>query len=202
MRFARRGLRIFGGVVPAALCAACWIATEVAPVAASDNHGAELRTITVAPRTEMRIGNQEVVISYAGGALLLFLHRYVDGVPTSDAEIELTVDFLPNTLSEIAPGIYRSELLTLAAGRNEIEMAYVIGEQSGSEVIPLVIAGSKSPTVQSLPKAIASKVPGSVLAGIALILFVGVNFLLIRRSQSALRTTSGGKVVGAYLSSQ
>jgi hypothetical protein len=81
-------------------------------------------------------------------------------------------------------------------------MAYRIGEQSGSEIIPLVIAGSKAPTVQSLPKAIASKVPGWVLAGIALILFVGVNFLLIRRSQSALRTASGGKVVDAHLSSQ
>ncbi len=184
MWFAGRVFRIF--FMSLAIAVVGSPTAYVLPVWASGDHDAAPRSISVAPRAETRIGGEEVVVIYAGGALLLFLHNYVDGVPTSRAEIELTVDFMPNALTEIAPGVYRSEPLTLAAGRNEIEMAYVIGEQSGSEVIPLTVpTNSKRVTTRSLPTTASGSVPGSVLTIIAVLLFAGVNLLLMRRARRA-----------------
>jgi hypothetical protein len=157
-----------------------------APRAAAHSDAPAQRTIAIAPRAEARIGNQEVVITYVGGAIALFLHRYIDGVPTSGAELEITVDFMPASLSEIAPGVYRSEPLSLAGGNNEIELAYVIGEQEGSEVIPLTVAtNGKVTTTRSTPAPTNGSVPGPALAMIAVLLFAGVNFLLFRRARRA-----------------
>ena len=57
----------------------------------------------MAPRAEARLGDQEVVITYVDRSLIVYLQRYVDGVPTTGAEIELLVDFLPSYPEEIAP---------------------------------------------------------------------------------------------------
>jgi hypothetical protein len=65
--------------------------------------------IVVAPRIETRLGDQELVLTYVGGRVVAFLQRYVDGVPTTGAAIELTVDFIPTDLKEIAPGVYSSD---------------------------------------------------------------------------------------------
>jgi hypothetical protein len=134
----------------------------------------------------MRIGTQEVVVTYVGGAIVLFLHRFIDGVPTKGAELEITVDFMPASLAEIAPGVYRSEPLSLAGGRNEIELAYVIGEQEGNEVIPITVpTNGRAATARSTPVPTGGSVPGPVLAAIAVLLFAGVNVLLFRRTRRA-----------------
>jgi hypothetical protein len=157
-----------------------------APRAAAHGEATSQRAIAVAPRAEMRIGNQEIVVTYVGGAIVLFLHRYIDGVPTKGAELEITVDFMPATLTEIAPGVYRSEPLSLAGGRNEIELAYAIGDQEGSEVIPIAVpTNSKAATSRSNPAPVAGSVPGPVLAAVAVLLFAGVNVLLFRRARRA-----------------
>ncbi len=185
MRVAKRGL---SGRAAGLLIAAATLASllALAPRAAAHSDAPTQRTIAVAPRAEMRIGNQEVVVTYVGGAVILFLHRYIDGVPTKGAELEITVDFMPSSLAEIAPGVYRSEPLSLAGGRNEIELAYVIGEQEGSEVIPITVpTNSKTATARSNPAPSTGSVPGPVLAAIAVLLFAGVNILLFRRAQRA-----------------
>lgn len=185
MRVAKRGL---SGRAAGLLIAAATLASllALAPRAAAHSDAPTQRTIAVAPRAEMRIGNQEVVVTYVGGAVILFLHRYIDGVPTKGAELEITVDFMPSSLAEIAPGVYRSEPLSLAGGRNEIELAYAIGEQEGSEVIPITVpTNSKAATARSNPAPSNGGVPGPVLAAIAVMLFAGVNVLLFRRARRA-----------------
>ena len=185
MRVAERGL---SGWAAGLLIAAAILASllAAAPRAAAHGDAPAQRAIAVAPRAEMRIGNQEVVVTYVGGAVVLFLHRYIDGVPTKGAELEITVDFMPSSLTEIAPGVYRSEPLSLAGGRNEIELAYAIGEQEGSEVIPITVpTNSKAAAARSNPAPSAGSVPGPVLAAIAVLLFAGVNVLLFRRAGRA-----------------
>jgi hypothetical protein len=170
-----------GALVAAALFGSL---VALAPRAEAHSDAPAQRAIAVAPRAETRIGSQEVVVTYVGGAIVLFLHRYIDGVPTKGAELEITVDFMPSSLAEIAPGVYRSDPLSLAGGRNEVELAYVIGEQEGSEVIPITVpTNSKAATPRSNPAPSAGSVPGPVLAAIALLLFAGVNFLLFRRAR-------------------
>jgi hypothetical protein len=185
MSIFERGLQsLVAGLLVAAVLFGSLVA--LAPRAAAHGEAATQRAIAVAPRAEMRIGNQEVVVTYVGGAVVLFLHRYIDGVPTKGAELEITVDFMPATLSEIAPGVYRSEPMSLAGGRNEIELAYVIGEQEGSEVIPITVpTNSRAATPRSNPAPAAGSVPGPVLAAIAVLLFAGVNVLLFRRARRA-----------------
>ena len=80
-----------------------------------DDHGPAAQTIVVAPRAEARLGDQEVVITYVNRSLIVYLQRYVDGVPTTGAEIELVVDFLPSHPEEIAPGVYVATDVALAA---------------------------------------------------------------------------------------
>src|SRR2546427_12526879 len=92
-------------------------------------------TIAVAPRIETRLGAQELVLTYVGGRIVAFLQRYVDGVPTTGAAIELTIDFLPTDLKEIAPGIYSSDPMPLAGGSNDIDIALTLGEQKQAATV-------------------------------------------------------------------
>ncbi|WP_207461211.1 hypothetical protein [Azospirillum sp. SYSU D00513] len=158
------------------------------PAIAGDghDHGAAQRSITMAPRTEARLGNQEVIVTYAGSKLVLFLQRYVDGTPTSGAELSVTADFMPSDLTEIAPGIYGSGELMLAGGRNDLEIAYTIGEESGTATLPLLLPGGAGGTAPAAAAAAPSgALPGFLLVLIAAGLFLGVNALLIRRVRVA-----------------
>ena len=101
-----------------ALCALALLLAGSAGAYAQDghNHGAEPRAISVAPRAETRIGNQEAVIAYDRNRLVLFLQRYSDGEPTNGAQLEMTVDFVPVSFEEVAPGTYVATDVMLAAG--------------------------------------------------------------------------------------
>lgn len=155
--------------------------------AMADEDHAPPRTIMVAPRTELRIGNQELVAAYDRNKLVLFLQRYSDGEPTTGAHLEVTVDFVAVTLEEIAPGTYVGSDVMLAAGRNELELAYKIGDREGTENLMLLLpqaavqmqAGRQS---SGMPSSTAS---GLLLAAIAGAIYLGVTAVLALRSRVA-----------------
>lgn len=179
--------RILAGACAGLLLGAL-VVTMGGPARAEEghNHGPAARTISVAPRTEARIGNQEAVLAYDRGKLVLFLQRYADGLPTSGAAIEMTIDFAPVTFEEVAPGTYVANDVMLAAGRNELEMTYKIGAHEGTETIALVLpqtAGQVASARSSgVPRAAVS---GLLLAAIAAAIYAGVTAILALRSRPA-----------------
>jgi len=150
------------------------------------SHGAAPRTISVAPRTEARIGNQEAVLAYDRGKLVLFLQRYTDGQPTSGAGIEMTIDFVPVRFEEVAPGTYVASDVMLAAGRNELELAYKIGDREGTDTLVLNMPQSSTETTASRRmNTPGTAVSGLLLAAIALAIYAGTTALLALRSRTA-----------------
>lgn len=150
------------------------------------NHGPAPRTISVAPRTEARIGNQEAVLAYDRGKLVLFLQRYADGQPTSGAQIEMTIDFVPVTFEEVAPGTYVASDVMLAAGRNDLELSYKIGERDGTDTLTLNLPqGATETTATRKMNAPGSAVSGLLLAGLAIAIYAAMTALLALRSRTA-----------------
>jgi hypothetical protein len=143
------------------------------------------RSITVAPRAEARIGAQEAVIAYLDGKVVVFLQRYIDGVPTAGAEIELTIDFIPESLEEVAPGVYSSGDWPLAAGRNDVELAYTLGEEKGSAALVLAMPEGAAATAQPEPSLAAWGIPGFIMIVFAVLIFAAVNGLLAQRARRA-----------------
>jgi hypothetical protein len=143
------------------------------------------RAVVLAPRAEGRIGTQEFVITYMDRKLTLFLQRYVDGVPTTGAGVEVTADLIPGTLDEIAPGIYRGEDWTLSGGRNEIELAITMGDTTETATVPLVIQTTTQSSGQTaaLTAVQARTIPTTMLAGAAIATYVVVSLLFWRRSR-------------------
>jgi len=158
------------------------------PIAAAhEDEPVRQQSVTVAPRTEARLGDQELVITYLDGKVVAFLQRFVDGVPISGASIQLTIDFTPTDLKEIATGVYSSDAWPLSAGSNDIDVAVAVGDQKQNATVALVIPSgeAKAPTPVAAFVAVGA-VPGFVLAIAAALVFLGVNGLLIwRRSMPA-----------------
>src|SRR5256885_1614635 len=104
----------------------CGLALSVMPARAEDEPPP--RAIVVAPRAEGRIGDKELVKAYpdsppgvpATGKLIVYLQRYTDGIPTTGAKIDVTIDFISETLTEIGPGVYSSASLPISSGRNDV----------------------------------------------------------------------------------
>lgn len=138
-----------------------------------------VQAIVVAPRAEARLGSQEAVITYVNRSLIVYLQRYVDGVPTTGADIELVVDFLPSHPEEIAPGVYVANDVSLAGNRDEVELSVTIDGRTDSAVLPLVTPAAAR-TAGTAPRAVA--VPGIVFAIAAAAIFAGVNALFFRRA--------------------
>lgn len=186
-RQGRTAMRRLAGLAVALFLAALPM-LAAAPAQAQDghNHGAGPRTITVAPRTEARIGNQEAVLAYDRNKLVLFLQRYSDGQPTIGAELGVTIDFVPVTFEEVAPGTYVASDVMLAAGRNELEVAYKIGDREGTDTLILNLPQASSSTSAALSaRAPGTAVSGLLLAAIALAIYAGTTALLAARSRAA-----------------
>jgi len=143
------------------------------------------QVIVVAPRIETRLGDQELVLTYVGGRIVAFLQRYVDGVPTTGATIELTIDFLPVDLNEIAPGVYSSDPMPLAGGSNDIDIALALGDKKETATLKLVVTTNTKAAIAMSAPIIAGAVPGFVLVIAAVGVFVAINGLLLRRGRPA-----------------
>jgi hypothetical protein len=150
------------------------VAHEDAPV--------QPQSVAVAPRTETRLGDQELVITYLDGKVVAFLQRYVDGVPISGASLQLTIDFTPTDLKEIATGVYSSDPWQLSAGSNDIDVAVTVGDQKQNTTLALVIPSGAAKAAPAAAAFVAvGAVPGFVLALAAAVVFLGVNGLLLWR---------------------
>lgn len=170
-----------------ALCAVLLLLAGGAAVHAQDghDHGAAPRAIIVSPRAEARIGNQEAVIAYDRNRLVLFLQRYSDGQPTTGAQLEMTIDFVPVSFEEVAPGTYVANDVMLAGGRNDLELTYKIGEREGTEIIPLtLVQRSVETSVTRKMTAPSTTTHGLLLAGLAIGIYIAVSALLAFRSRS------------------
>jgi hypothetical protein len=143
-------------------------------------------SVNVAPRVETRLGDEELVITYLNGKVVAFLQRYVDGVPITGAQVQLTIDFTPTDLKEIAPGVYSSDAWQLSAGSNDVDIAINIGDQKQSTTLPLVIpSGAAKAAATTAALVVVGAVPGFVLVIAAVVVFLGVNGLLLRRRGGA-----------------
>ncbi|NQW01113.1 MAG: hypothetical protein HQ483_15515 [Rhodospirillales bacterium] len=143
------------------------------PAAASDghDHGGGGAEVSVSPRVEARLDKFQVVLVYANRQqyvdrnfqffgnqpitkfseqrLAVFLENFLTGEPGTGATLEAVVNFLPEPLSEIAPGVYVSKNITLGGGRNEVELNYQIDGQEGMLPMTLVVPGGASSGAQS-----------------------------------------------------
>ena len=149
------------------LILAIFATLSLSPVlaSASDDHGAS-KALVVSPRVEARIGDLQVVLVYANRRqyedpifkvfgrtqkvkfeaprLALFVEDFSTSIPKTDGVVEATINFLPETLTEIAPGVYASGEVTLGGGRNEIEISYEFGVETGTRTLMLVVPGGES----------------------------------------------------------
>lgn len=162
------------------------LAAAMLPCAAgaSDDHGGGSTMRVIAPRTEARLGDKQVVIVYANRRLALFLEAFSSGRPTTGATLEAMVNFLPHPLTEAAPGVYLSEVLDLPGGRNDVEVAYDIAGEQGT--VSLVLAVGAAATVNAAASMVAvapPMVPGWAFALAGAIIYVGVAGLFYVRSK-------------------
>jgi hypothetical protein len=177
--------------------------------AKTGDHGAA-KVVRVSPRLEARFDDQQLVLVYANRQLyedklffafnnrqaakfadprlVVFLENYIDGSPTTGAQIDLSLNFLPQKLTETSPGVYQSEKVILGGGRNEIELNYKIGDKQGSMTLMLVIpAGATSLATSVTTSVPAPTVPGWVYALGALAIYLIVTALFwSRRARSPL----------------
>jgi len=179
-----RGVRGLAGVLAAV--ALLLGATPSPARAAGDghNHGGGAEAITMAPRAAARLGDKQLVLLYAGGRLVAFLESFVDAAPTRGAELEATVSFVAEPLVEAGPGIYRSGPMTLGGGRNEIEIAWKAGGESGTATLFIDIAATSGNTASDLTSLPVPKVPGWAFLLAAGLLYAGATLLFLRRERS------------------
>lgn len=171
------------------------------------NHGGGAVAIVVAPRTEARLENLQVVLVYANRRLYedkrfqffgnqqiekfadprvaVFLENLLTGEPTTGAELEATINFIPEPLKEIAPGVYVSENIVLGGGRNEIDLAYTIGDKQGVLPMTLVVPGGQS-SGASVTTAVAPpvKIPDWVFAIVIIGIYAGVTAIYVFRQKT------------------
>lgn len=190
------------------------------PARANGGHGNDggggSTAVTIAPRVEARIGDKQLVLIYAnrrmfedrtfrlfGGAqpvklsdprIVVFLESFIDASPVSGATLEAVINFVPEPLTEEAPGVYISNSVILSGGPNEIELNYRIGEESG--VLPLVLivpGGDSSRTAAVSIDVPPLKMPGWLIAGVGLAayLLIFALFFISRRSASSAGGRAG-----------
>jgi hypothetical protein len=147
------------------------------------NHGGGREIITMAPRAEARLGDKQLVVLYAGGRLIAFLESFVDAEPTRGAELEATVNFIAEPLTEAGPGLYRSGPMSLGGGRNEIEIAWKVGGESGTATLFVEIAATSANTAADLTALPVPKVPGWAFLLAAALLYAGATLLFLLRAR-------------------
>jgi hypothetical protein len=132
--------------------------------------GGGAAAVNVSPRVEARIGDQQLVLLFA------------DASPTKGAKLEAVINFLPQELNEAAPGVYLSGPVILGGGRNEIELTYTIGKESGTRRLMLLVpGGATSGTGMLAIEAPAQSIPSWLFALVALSVYAIVFGVFLRR---------------------
>lgn len=186
---------------------------------ASDGHGGGGRATVVAPRAEARVGTRQFVLVYANRQmfadrkfqffgnlqrpkfdrprLALFIEDFATAEPVTGGEVEALINFLPESMSEVAPGVYVTEEVILGGGRNDVEVAYTIGDETGTVEMLLVVAGGGSADTMASAAAVSAVRPVAIpswvfiAAGLA-VYGVAVGLFMLRRSRSGRDTVVDG----------
>ena len=99
------------------------------------------------------------------------------------------VNFLPSEMTEISPGVYVTEEMVLGGGRNEVEIAYAIGDEAGDVSMLLLVAGGETSGTSASAAAVSAVKPTAIpswvfVAGAALVYLVAAGLFLIRRRRA------------------
>lgn len=197
----------------AVLKLACILAFALAlpTLASAAEHDQGVRAVVVSPRVEARVGGRQFVLVYASRQLFedkqvrlfgnlprvkydrprlaLFVEDYATGLPTTGATVSATVNFLPHDMQEIAPGVYVTEEVILGGGRNEIEVAYAMGAESGTLPLLLLVAGGASSGMAGSATAVSTVPPAAIpgwmfLAGGLVVYAVAAGLFMLRRARA------------------
>ena len=173
--------------------------------AGDHGQGGGATAVNVSPRVEARLGDKQLLLLYAnrksfqdtsfafrffGGTqpvkladprIAVFLENFTDATPTTGAKLEAVINFLPEELSEAAPGVYLSGPVVLGGGRNEIELNYTIGEESGTLALMLLVpGGATSGTGAVAIEVPAPAIPSWLFALVAVLVYAAVLGLFVR----------------------
>jgi hypothetical protein len=144
-------------------------------------------SVVIAPRTEARVGQTEIVTVFSKDIFAVFLSRYADDVPITGAKVEASTDLQTAQLTETDPGIYSTKELLMSSGRNDMTIKFTVGGVTGTQSMPLSmpietpVSASPRPTITT---AAPLTIAGAILAVYTLL---SAAFLVARRRPS--RTT-------------
>jgi hypothetical protein len=136
-------------------------------------------SVVIAPRTEARTGQLEMVAIFDKQIFAVFLSRFADGTPVTGAKIEASTDLQSAKLTETDPGIYGTKELLMSPGKNEVTIKFSAGGASGSQALTLAL-----PTDESVAVAAPVKFNGPLAVGGAIVgayVVLSGAFLLMRR---------------------
>jgi hypothetical protein len=136
-------------------------------------------SVVMAPRTEARIGQFEMVTVFSKQIFAVFLSRYADGTPVAGAKIEAGTDLQSADLTETDPGVYSTKELLMAPGRNDLTIKIRAGEVTTTQPLALIL-----PTEQSVPVASGPIIATPLKIGAGIVVVYGLlsaGFLLTRR---------------------
>lgn len=137
--------------------------------------------VVVAPRTEARAGNVEIVAIFSKQIFAVFLSRYADGAPVTGARIEADSDLQSAKLEETDPGIYSTKDLLMAAGRNDLTLKYSLDGLTVTKQIALTMP-EETPAPAAAKPAISTASPIAIAGAlIAVYALLSAAFLVARR---------------------
>ena len=147
----------------------------------------------VSPRAEARIGNFEMTAIFSKQIFAVFLNGFSDGAPVAGAQITASTDLQTTDLSETDSGVYSTKELLLAAGRNDIEIKFQIGNVTKTYKLDVELPSERateagSAAARSWPR------PMAIGAAAAVLVFAPFSaaFMVVRRpSRSASPAARG-----------
>lgn len=135
--------------------------------------------VVIAPRTEARVGELEMVAIFNKQIFAVFLNRFADGTPVTGARLEASTDLQSAKLTETDPGIYSTKELLMSSGKNDLTIKLVAGGVTTSKTLTLTMP-SEEPVPVAAPRTFSGPltVGGAIVA--AYVVLSGA-FLLTRR---------------------
>ncbi len=138
-------------------------------------------SVVIAPRTEARAGQFEMVSVFSHQIYAVFLSRYADGSPVTGATLEASTDLQSAKLTETDPGVYSTKELLMTSGKNDVTIKYHAGAVSGSVEVPLMMP-AEAPAPAAPPPVFSLQRAWMVVGGVVIVYaLVTAGFMLTRR---------------------
>ena len=180
---------------------------SAAPVAwAHGDHGAAPPgAVSIAPRTDARIGTMEIVAVFSHQALAVFVSRFADGAPVSGAKVSVSSDLQSADLEQTDQGLYVTRDILLAPGHNDLTVSLTVDGVTKTQDIGLSTpgehaaakpAGGKAATAGSWIALPSAALTGNVaLSGsVAAVLLLGSGTMLLWRRRRVRAVNANGEL--------